>query len=174
MFATQKLSLADLLGDDYIRAVLQAAAFYGITAKNKAERLAYEKIDLYPKKHQEMNDKLLQYIKNAVITPFENSNEGAPTAAFAKAFHRGASPLAGFGCTRVGEDGSLYLIGKSEHYHASLGHMFNGYRLIDNARRLGIPNATHNNTRGYITRLCEVELIKAANGGIGNIGRINL
>lgn len=61
---------------------------------------------------------------------------------------------------RVGEDGKLYLIGKSEHYHASLGHRFNGYRLIDNARKLGIVNATHNNTRGYITRLMEREVIR--------------
>ena len=65
---------------------------------------------------------------------------------------------------RLGEDGKLYFIGKSEHYHASLGHSFPGYKLIDRARALGIPNATHNNTRGYITRLCEEKLVASANG----------
>lgn len=164
MFITQKLSLADLLGEDYINAVVQTAVFYDMLEKGEAERLAYEKIDLHPEDHQQKNDMLLRHIGSTVISRFDNANGGAPTSAFAKAFNRAAAPLGGFGCTRVGEDGRLYLIGKSEHYHASLGHSFNGYRLIDNARRLGIPNATHNNTRGYITRLCERELIKTANG----------
>ena len=61
------------------------------------------------------------------------------------------APLTGYGFYRVGEDGRLYLITKSEHYHAPLGHAFPGYRLLEIARRLGIPNATHNNTRGHIT-----------------------
>jgi acetylornithine/succinyldiaminopimelate/putrescine aminotransferase len=64
----------------------------------------------------------------------------------------------------VGEDGRLYLTAKSEHYHIPLGHGFPGYQLLDRARTLGIMNATHNNTRGYITRLCERELIRAVNG----------
>lgn len=64
----------------------------------------------------------------------------------------------------MGEDGRLYLIAKSEHYHASVGHGFPGYRLIDIARRMSVPNATHNNTRGMITRRLEEELIRAANG----------
>ena len=63
----------------------------------------------------------------------------------------------------MGEDGRLYFISKCEHYHAPLGHAFPGYRLIDTARRLGIPNATHNNTRGHITRLLEQELVRVAN-----------
>ena len=35
---------------------------------------------------------------------------------------------------------------------------------MDKARRLGIPNATHNNTRGFITRRLEEELIASVNG----------
>jgi hypothetical protein len=64
----------------------------------------------------------------------------------------------------VGEDGRLYLMTKSEHYHAPLGHAFPGYTLIEKARALGIPNATHNNTRGFITRRLEEELVRTANG----------
>ena len=37
---------------------------------------------------------------------------------------------------------------------------FPGYRLLETARALGIPNATHNNTRGCITRLLEEELVR--------------
>ena len=36
--------------------------------------------------------------------------------------------------------------------------------MIENAKKLGIPNATHNNTRGFITRTLEHRLIAAANG----------
>jgi acetylornithine/succinyldiaminopimelate/putrescine aminotransferase len=45
-----------------------------------------------------------------------------------------------------------------------LGNNFPGYKLIDNAKRLGISNATHNNARGCICRILEQELIYAANG----------
>lgn len=165
MFITQKLSLADLLGDDYMNSVIHSAEFYGITDKKEAERLAYEKTDLFPAEHQYADIRLLDKISSMATPPFDNDNSGAPTSAFAKAFHRNAAPVGCFGCTRIGEDGKLYLIGKSEHYHASLGHMFNGYKLTDNARQLGIPNATHNNTRGYITRHCEREIISVIHGG---------
>jgi 4-aminobutyrate aminotransferase-like enzyme len=74
------------------------------------------------------------------------------------------APLSALGYFRIGEDGQLYLIAKSEHYHASLGHSFPGYALLDRARRLGIPNATHNNTRGFITRRLEEELLASVNG----------
>jgi 4-aminobutyrate aminotransferase-like enzyme len=64
----------------------------------------------------------------------------------------------------MGEDGRLRLVSKSEHYHAPVGHSFPGYGLLEHARRLGIPNATHNNTRGHVTRLLEEELVRVANG----------
>ncbi len=56
------------------------------------------------------------------------------------------------------------MISKSEHYHASLGHNFPGYRLLQIAGMLGITNITHNNTRGFITRRLEEELIRTVNG----------
>jgi hypothetical protein len=39
------------------------------------------------------------------------------------------------GYYRVGEDGRLYLMTKSEHYHAPLGHAFPGYTLIEKRAR---------------------------------------
>jgi len=83
---------------------------------------------------------------------------------FDSATNLGMSPLSALGMFRVGEDGRLYLISKSEHYHTALGHGFPGYQLLDRARQLGIPNATHNNTRGQITRLLEEDLVCAVNG----------
>ncbi len=77
---------------------------------------------------------------------------------------RNRAPLAALGYLRIGEDGRLYLISKSEHYHASLGHNMPGYGLLDTARALGVTNATHNNTRGHFVRILERELVRIANG----------
>lgn len=90
-----------------------------------------KKWDFFPAFYQEKNRALLHQVGKPFIPAFSNQQTGAPTNAFAKASHQNATPVSGFGCYRVGEDGRLYLIGKSEHYHASLGHAFPGYRLIE-------------------------------------------
>ena len=107
---------------------------------------------------------MLSQLGKTFAPAFEKSSSGAGTAAFDAALHRGSSPLAALGPFRVGEDGRLAFIGKSEHYQTSLGHNFPGYKLLEIASRIGISNQTHNNTRGHITRLLERELIRIANG----------
>ena len=164
MFTSPKLSLQDILGKEYTATLVAANDALGMVERSEAERLATEKIDFYPEEKQKKNDSLLSRVGCEVIPHFTNNNDGAATAAFAKALSKDSAPVTGVGCFRLGEDGRLYLIGKSEHYHAPLGHRFDGYRLIDNARALGVLNATHNNTRGYITRLCERRLVQSANG----------
>lgn len=164
MFQSPYLSLKDLLGADYLNAVIEGQSAFGLLSKEEGNTLAEEKVDFFPAFYQEKNRALLHQVGKPFIPAFSNQQTGAPTNAFAKASHQNAAPVSGFGCYRVGEDGRLYLIGKSEHYHASLGHAFPGYRLIDNARKLHILNATHNNTRGYVTRLLEQELVRCANG----------
>lgn len=163
-FRSPNLSLADMLGQEYMRRVAQANVALGRMTIEEADKLANEKIAFFPEELQKQNDDLLALVGTQIVEPFDNAQEGAPTNSFRKATHKNLAPLTGAGCFRIGEDGRLYLIGKSEHYHASLGHKFNGYRLIDNARALGILNATHNNTRGYVTRLLETRLVQSANG----------
>ena len=164
MFRNISLSLADIIGSEYIRGLVDGCEFFGTLSREEAERLAYEKIDFYPESAQKRNDELAYLVGKQVTVRMSDSNDGAATDSFRRAENRSAAPLGAYGCYRLGEDGRLYLIGKSEHYHASMGHSFAGYRLIDNARLLGIPNATHNNTRGYITRLCEKQIVQYANG----------
>ena len=164
MFNEVKLSLSDILGEEYIEKVASVNAFFGCTEKEEIIRLANEKVDFYSQKIQEKNDELLKSVGKQVTDKYENNNDGAPTDSFKKAMSKQTAPISGYLNYRVGEDGKLYLIGKSEHYHASLGHRFNGYKLIDNARKIGILNATHNNTRGYVTRLHEIRLVQSANG----------
>lgn len=157
-------SLTDLLGAEYMEAVQSVAVTLHGMDKDEAYRLANEKIDFFPESYVKKMDELAARTGEKIVEGFKNNENGAPTDSFAKAAHSNMAPIGGLGCTRIGEDGKAYLIAKSEHYHASLGHSFPGYKLIDNARKLGILNATHNNTRGYITRLCERKIVAAANG----------
>lgn len=169
-------SLDSLLGREYTEAVIAARSALAATdaagrnprrahAGRSALRLrARTEVDLFPASFYQAQLQLLSRVGEQVAPGLAASPAGASTQPFNEATHREMAPLAGLGCFRVGEDGRLYLASKSEHYHAPLGHGFPGYRLLEIARGLGIPNATHNNTRGYITRLLEERLIRAANG----------
>ncbi len=164
MFYSPKLSLSDILGKEYTASVAGALDALGVMPEKDAQAIAEEKVDFYPEALQKKNEELLDQVGTQIAKPFRSENNGAATNAFAKATNYNAAPLTGLCNMRLGEDGRLYLLGKSEHYQSSLGHNFNGYKLIDNARKLGILNATHNNTRGYVTRLMERELVRTANG----------
>ncbi len=159
-----KMSLTDLLGDSYIHSVSEARALLLNRDRNEMTAIANEKVDFFPKEFQSRLDDLLESVGEQVVAPIIDTTPGAGTNSFTRATMRGASPLSALGFIRIGEDGKAYLTSKSEHYHASLGHAFPAYDLIENARRLGIPNATHNNTRGYITRALEERLVCAVNG----------
>ena len=164
MFNSPKLSLTDLLGRDYTDAIARANDFLGVMSYDETMAIADEKVDFYPEAKQKKNDELLCKVGTQIIEPMNSSAEGAATAAFKNATNKALSPVTGFGNYRIGEDGKLYLIGKSEHYHTPLGHRFDRYKLIDNARKIGVLNATHNNTRGHITRLMEEKIVAMANG----------
>ncbi|MFC3800791.1 aminotransferase class III-fold pyridoxal phosphate-dependent enzyme [Cohnella sp. GCM10012308] len=157
-------SLQDLLGKDYADAVAAAAAFLTDLSLEEAQEIARESIEFMPEAYIRRMDGLLSQVGSQVVPELKGAHAGAPTDAFRKAANPKASPLGGLGYYRLGEDGKLYLITKSEHYHTPLGHNFPGYKLIGQAERLGITNATHNNTRGSITRLLERELVRTANG----------
>jgi len=158
------LSLIDLLGESYMDAVCQAKAF--IEQKNVKQfvKIAHEKIDFFPPEFLRRVNELIDLTGKKVCDGFPGFMQGATTNAFAEATKTNMAPLSTMGVSRIGEDGRAYLISKSEHYHAPMGHGFPGYKLIVNAVNLGITNATPNNTRGYITRLLEEELVRVANG----------
>ncbi len=164
MIETIRRSLADLLGEEYLAAVCAARAALTGRPIGEFEAIARQAVDFYPAPFAHRQEALMARVGQQVVPPFADSLDGAPTGSYRAAQHSAAAPLGGLGAFRVGEDGRLYFAGKSEHYHIPLGHGFPGYSLIENAKALGIPNATHNNTRGYITRLLERRLIAAANG----------
>ncbi len=164
MFHSPKLSLSDILGRDYTTAVARANDALGVMPYDDTMSIADEKIDFYPEEKQLKNDQMLAKVGIQIMPAYGSGELGAGTNAFMKATTTKMAPVTGFCNFRVGEDGKLYLLGKSEHYHTPLGHRFDGYKLIDNARKIGILNPTHNNTRGYITRLMEKRIVQMANG----------
>ena len=159
-----RLSLADLVGAEYVTALCEARAFLegGDIADYRA--IGEEQVDFFPADYAARLDGLLPAVGQRVVPGLAASSPGAANVPVNRATKLEMCPIGGMGFYRVGEDGRLYLITKSEHYHAPLGHDFPGYRLLQNAARLGITNATHNNTRGHITRLLERELVRVANG----------
>jgi len=157
-------SLKQLLGEEYIEAVVDGAVALLGMERTIAQGLVDAEVEFFPDDFVTRMDSLLDKVGKPIISGMSHEFPGAPTKSFRNATAIHASPLTGLGYLRLGQDGRLYLMGKSEHYHAPLGHNFPGYKLIDNARALGITNATHNNTRGYITRLLERELVRTVNG----------
>ena len=157
-------SLSDLLGREYTSAVCAARSALTGEDVQALQAIADEKVDFYPDVFAARQETLMSRVGQVVAPVFAEQMPGAPTDSYRAAQHDAPAPVNGQGCFRVGEDGRLYFAGKSEHYHIPLGHDFPGYKLIENAKKLGVPNATHNNTRGYITRLAEYKLIAAANG----------
>jgi acetylornithine/succinyldiaminopimelate/putrescine aminotransferase len=164
-FTDVVLSLADVAGLKHILPVCKSRAYLTGESPEALQEMACEKVSFFPEELRSRLQGLLPCVGRRV-GPGKSANtaEGASTEAFNRSTSTAQAPLSGLGYLRIGEDGRLYLITKSEHYHAALGHSFPGYQLIERARRLGIPNATHNNTRGHITRQLEEELICAANG----------
>ena len=136
------LSLSSLLGRDYTKAVCSARASATGEDMKRLEAIADEKVEFYPQGFAKRVDELIDSVGTQVCPAFQTSACGATTNAFIKASKYAMAPLSGYGFIRIGEDGRAYLISKSEHYHASLGHHFPGYRLIENAKKLGIANIT--------------------------------
>lgn len=163
-FRAVQASLAEIVGTSYLETVCAARAYLSGEDAQELLRAAQCPVDWYPADwHQQLLSHLPQ-VGTQVCPGASGTAEGATSRAFAAASQRTKAPVTGYGFYRVGEDGRLYLTTKSEHYHTPLGHAFPGYALLETARHLGIPNATHNNTRGHITRLLEETLVRAAHG----------
>lgn len=157
-------SLTDLAGEEYIDAVCRASAALGLGAYEDLRAIADKPVEFWPEDFARRASLFARKSGEALTAGLAESCDGAGTVAFEKAFHRANAPLSGLGAVRIGEDGRIAVIGKSEHYQASLGHNFPGYELLEHARRIGITNVTHNNTRGHLTRKLEQELVRIANG----------
>ena len=158
------LGLRDLIGQDYTDALCAARAFLTGEEEEDFRAVAAERVDFYPAARHERLVSLLPYVGKVCCPPVKESAAGATSDAFRAASKIGPAPRSCLGYLRLGEDGRLCLASKSAHYHTPLGHAFPGYALIERAKRLGIPNATHNNTRGHITRLTEEALVCKAAG----------
>jgi len=171
-FVPVRLSLRDIAGAAYTDALVEAHGALRIDESIKGAALARkifrqqlaQRVDFFPSVFQQRLLELLPRVGLQVARSLEQSARGASTRGFNAATKTYQAPLSGLGYYRVAENGRLFFIAKSEHYHAPLGHSFPGYNLIKIARSMGVPNATHNNTRGHLTRLLEEALVRAASG----------
>jgi acetylornithine/succinyldiaminopimelate/putrescine aminotransferase len=163
-FDAVSISFGDITGAAYTERVCGARAWLTGRPAGEFLTLAQTPVDLLPAAFQEHLSALLPQVGRQVVPAFGGGSKGATSKKFEASAQPEKAPLSALGYYRIGEDGRLMLIAKSEHYHAPLGHSFPGYALLDTARALGIPNATHNNTRGHITRLLEMELVRTAHG----------
>lgn len=164
MFTPVRRSLRDLVGSEYLDAVIRTNHQLTGRPVEQLRSLADDPVDFFPPAFADRSARLAERAGERLVDGFDDGLRGAPTDAFERAQNTASAPLGGLGVCRIGQDGRVHLAAKSEHYQLSLGHAFPGYQLIDRARELGIPNATHNNTRGYITRLAEAALVASANG----------
>lgn len=171
-FVPVSVSLRDLLGEQYMSAVARGHAFLHGTDEGAAMELARRNIELLPEVFQQWQIQLLEQVGEQVVTPLSHSADGATTAKYAAATRKAMAPVSTAGMYRLTENGRLHLITKAEHYHVSLGHGFPGWQLLETARQLGIPNATHNNTRGHVTRLLEERLVAATGGRDVGLDRV--
>jgi len=164
VFERVEESLSSLLGEEYIEAVCAAHAALTGTAAKTLEPLARETVEFFPQASHDQLLRLLPRVGTALIPPASGTARGATSDAFDRSTEPERAPLSCAGYYRIGENGQLFLTTKSAHYHAPLGHNFPGYKLLEYGRRLGIPNATHNNIRGHVTRLLEERLVRCAAG----------
>ena len=130
------ISLVDLLGAEYVDSVCRAAASLGLGDEKSLQSLGREKVECWPADYAEKVRNLLQKSGEQICEPFADNNTGAPTDAFGSHTNLNAAPLTGMGPYRLQEDGRLAIIGKSEHYQASLGQNFPGYRLLAIAQQI--------------------------------------
>ena len=164
VFEPVEESLSSLLGDAYAESVCAAQAALTGTSSKALEQLAREPVVFFPQAWQDQLLRLLPLVGTTLIQPSGGTARGATSEAFDRSTEPERAPLSCAGYYRVGENGQLFLTTKSAHYHVPLGHSFPGYTLLEYGRRLGMPNATHNNIRGHVTRLLEERLVRCATG----------
>lgn len=163
-FKPVRLSLADIIGKEAADCISIAAARLTGAKEAPLRGLGRARLEFFPEKLSRALTSFLPQTGTVMTRPLRVTPSGASTRGFNDATSLARSPLGGLGYYRAGEDGRLYFAAKSEHYHTPLGHRFPGYQLVDIAKLLGVCNATHNNTRGVITRTLELELVRCANG----------
>ena len=137
-FNSPKKSLSDLLWEGLHKKASLAALRPLALCREEALKIANEKVDFYPEEAQKKNEEFAKRAGEQLIPTFKNDNDGAATNSFKKAFHKDSAPVSGFGCVQSRRRRRrLYLIGKSEHYRVPFGHRFGGYKLLENAHKLG-------------------------------------
>ena len=92
MFKNVKMSLADICGEGYAKALATASAAVGNMKYEQAAALACEKVDFFSEQDMARSDALLDSVGTQLVAPFENNIDGAPTDSFRHAENKSAAP----------------------------------------------------------------------------------
>ena len=97
MIENLRLSLSDLLGADYTRAVCEARALLTGENPEALRALADEKIDWYPEAFARRQEELMERVGCRVTDGFAGVVAGSSSRSYRAAQHSGAAPLSGLG-----------------------------------------------------------------------------
>lgn len=142
------IHIEDLLGSQYIEAVQTAYGFLKENSRDKLRSMIGQRLEFIP--DFEMADK----------------------RAFVESYQKPVQDdiLTGYGMFKITESKVLQIDWTGGHYQLPLGYHFPELDdLLDQARKLGIVDDTHNNTPGRAVKLLASELVKCVNTFDGEV-----
>jgi len=147
-FMHDPIHIEDLLGSQYIEAVQTAYGFLKENSRDKLRSMIGQRLEFIP--DFEMADK----------------------RAFVESYQKPVQDdiLTGYGMFKITESKVLQIDWTGGHYQLPLGYHFPELDdLLDQARKLGIVDDTHNNTPGRAVKLLASELVKCVNTFDGEV-----
>lgn len=147
-FIHDPIHLEALLGSRYAGAVQAAYDFLAGTSKNELRSMIGQRLEFIP--------------------DFEIADKRAFVESYQKPVQDDI--LTGYGMFKITESKVLQIDWTGGHYQLPLGYHFPGLDdLLNEARKLGIVDDTHNNTPGRAVKLLASELVKCVNTFDGEV-----
>ena len=147
-FIHDPIHLEALLGSQYIEAVQTAYSFLRESSRDKLRSMIGQKLEFIP--------------------DFEIADKRAFVESYQKPVQDDI--LTGYGMFKITESKVLQIDWTGGHYQLPLGYHFPELDdVLDQARKLGIVDDTHNNTPGRAVKLLASELVRCVNTFDGEV-----
>jgi adenosylmethionine-8-amino-7-oxononanoate aminotransferase len=147
-FIHDPIHIEDLLGSQYIEAMQTAYGFLKESSRDKLRSMIGRRLEFIP--------------------DFEIADKRAFVESYQKPVQDDI--LTGYGMFKITESKVLQIDWTGGHYQLPLGYHFPGLDdLLDQARKLGIVDDTHNNTPGRAVKLLASELVRCVNTFDGEV-----
>jgi acetylornithine/succinyldiaminopimelate/putrescine aminotransferase len=147
-FIYDPIHIENLLGSQYMEAVQTAYGFLRESSRDKLRSMVGQRLEFIP--------------------DFEIADKRAFVESYQKPVQDDI--LTGYGMFKITESKVLQIDWTGGHYQLPLGYHFPGLDdLLDQARKLGIVDDTHNNTPGRAVKLLASELVRCVNTFDGEV-----